>query len=60
VYFIEFIQDYLVVECVDGSVAVWELGTGHLEGILFGQVARDISESSDTVSFFEFQEIWEF
>eukprot|EP00026_Physarum_polycephalum_P000855 Phypoly_transcript_00856.p1 GENE.Phypoly_transcript_00856~~Phypoly_transcript_00856.p1 ORF type:complete len:1321 (+),score=184.89 Phypoly_transcript_00856:66-3965(+) len=42
-------QDYLVVECVDGSVAVWELGTGQLEGILFGQVARDISESSDTI-----------
>jgi hypothetical protein len=44
-------QDYLLVECVDGSVAVWEKGTGDLEGVVYGQVAREISENSDTVSF---------
>ena len=43
-------QDYLIVECVDGSVAVWELGTGELEGMVYGQVAREITESSDSVS----------
>lgn len=43
-------QDYLLVECVDGSVAVWEMGTGDLEGVVYGQVAREISENCDTVS----------
>ena len=43
-------QDYLLVECVDGSVAVWEMGTGDLDGVVYGQVAREISETSDTVS----------
>ncbi len=46
-------QDYLIVECVDGSVAVWEMGTGDLEGIVYGQVAREISENSDTVSIYK-------
>jgi hypothetical protein len=44
-------QDFLLVECVDGGVAVWEIGTGELEGVVYGQVAREISENSTTLSY---------
>lgn len=38
------------MECVDGGVALWEIGTGELEGVVYGQMAREISENSETVS----------
>lgn len=31
-------------------MALWEIATGELEGIVYGQMAREISENSDTVS----------
>eukprot|EP01117_Protostelium_nocturnum_P009691 TRINITY_DN3461_c0_g1_i1.p1 TRINITY_DN3461_c0_g1~~TRINITY_DN3461_c0_g1_i1.p1 ORF type:complete len:1249 (-),score=384.08 TRINITY_DN3461_c0_g1_i1:37-3783(-) len=40
-------QDYLVVECDDGSVSVWEMGTGRLEAMLYGETARELLECSD-------------
>ncbi len=44
-------QDYLFVQCEDGSVSVWEVGTGQQEGRVFGQNAYDIMTTA-TVSLF--------
>ncbi|GAM28366.1 hypothetical protein SAMD00019534_115420 [Acytostelium subglobosum LB1] len=39
-------QGYLIVETVDGSVALWEIGSGELEGVVYGQVAKDIIDNA--------------
>lgn len=35
-------EDFLVVSCVNGSIYVWQLSTGHLESTASGQAAADI------------------
>ena len=35
-------QDYLLVECLDESVCVWELSTGKLESVLYGESASHV------------------
>ena len=38
-------DDYFLVECIDGSVYVWQLGTGHLDRVAGGKLAEDILAS---------------
>jgi len=38
-------QDYLLVECRDGSVFVWEISSGNLEEVLFNEDAEDVLQS---------------
>eukprot|EP01119_Soliformovum_irregulare_P018792 TRINITY_DN5827_c0_g1_i2.p1 TRINITY_DN5827_c0_g1~~TRINITY_DN5827_c0_g1_i2.p1 ORF type:complete len:911 (+),score=219.01 TRINITY_DN5827_c0_g1_i2:90-2822(+) len=42
-------QEYLSVECEDGSVSIWEMGSGELEGIVHGELARDIMSQSKNI-----------
>lgn len=35
-------EDFFLVECEDGSVFVWQLGTGHLDRVAGGVLAEDI------------------
>eukprot|EP01120_Amphizonella_sp_Union-15-10_P007232 TRINITY_DN2423_c0_g1_i2.p1 TRINITY_DN2423_c0_g1~~TRINITY_DN2423_c0_g1_i2.p1 ORF type:complete len:692 (-),score=100.48 TRINITY_DN2423_c0_g1_i2:4-2079(-) len=35
-------QDFLMVKASDGSVSVWEIGTGQLEGRYYGDLAKEI------------------
>jgi len=43
-------QGYLLVETVDGSVSIWEIGSGELEGVVYGQIAKDILDNSEILS----------
>lgn len=42
--------DYLVVQCADRSVYVWQLCNGHLDRHAVGEVADDIMSSCDTAA----------
>jgi hypothetical protein len=42
-------QDYLLVECEDGSVSIWEMETGQLEECLIGEKAKEIMDASADV-----------
>jgi hypothetical protein len=35
-------DDFFLVECEDGGVFVWQLGTGHLDRVATGVLAEDI------------------
>ncbi|KAF2076180.1 hypothetical protein CYY_002533 [Polysphondylium violaceum] len=43
-------QGYLLVETIDGSVSIWEIGSGELEGVVYGQIAKDILDNSEILS----------
>ncbi|EGC34256.1 hypothetical protein DICPUDRAFT_153569 [Dictyostelium purpureum] len=43
-------QGYLMVETIDGSVSIWEIGSGELEGVVYGQNAKDILDNSELLS----------
>ncbi|EFA85792.1 WD40 repeat-containing protein [Heterostelium album PN500] len=43
-------QGYLVVETIDGSVSLWEIGSGELEGVVYGQIAKDIIDHAQPLS----------
>ncbi|KAM9973298.1 hypothetical protein ACTFIR_012674 [Dictyostelium discoideum] len=43
-------QGYLMVETIDGSVSIWEMGSGELEGVVYGQIAKDILDNSELLS----------
>eukprot|EP01133_Synstelium_polycarpum_P016083 gene16083-19136_t len=43
-------QGYLLVETIDGSVSIWEFGSGELESVVYGQIAKDIIENADPLS----------
>jgi len=45
-----FEDEYFFVECIDGTVYVWQLGNGHLDRIAHGILAQDILESCDAQS----------
>ncbi|PRP73963.1 WD40 repeat-containing protein [Planoprotostelium fungivorum] len=45
----QIVQDYLIVECDDGSVSIWEMSTGRLEATVHGETAREILECSDNL-----------
>ncbi|KNC84960.1 hypothetical protein SARC_02851 [Sphaeroforma arctica JP610] len=35
-------DDYFVVDCIDGTIYVWQLGTGHLDRVAQGKLAEGI------------------
>eukprot|EP01134_Creolimax_fragrantissima_P008500 CFRG8500T1 len=35
-------DDYFVVDCIDGTIYVWQLGTGHLDRVAQGKLAEAI------------------
>jgi len=43
-------QDYMLVECVDGSVSLWEMSSGTLDGVVTGEQATSVMEASDVLS----------
>ncbi|KYQ94366.1 WD40 repeat-containing protein [Tieghemostelium lacteum] len=43
-------QGYLIVDTIDGSVSIWEIGSGELEGTVYGQNAKDILDNSEILS----------
>eukprot|EP01114_Cavostelium_apophysatum_P014603 TRINITY_DN3823_c0_g1_i3.p1 TRINITY_DN3823_c0_g1~~TRINITY_DN3823_c0_g1_i3.p1 ORF type:complete len:1445 (-),score=432.44 TRINITY_DN3823_c0_g1_i3:36-4370(-) len=43
-------QDYLLVECVDGSVSIWEMSTGIMDGCVHGETATSIMEAASPLS----------
>jgi hypothetical protein len=49
-------QDYLLVQCADQSVSIWEIGTGQLEGKVEGITAQDVMNSSHISIFPENEE----
>ena len=40
-------DDYIIIACADGTVYVWQMGTGHLDRRASGQVAADVLRSCD-------------
>lgn len=42
-----FEQDYLMVECADGSMSLWEMETGELEQCLYGRTAQEIFSNAE-------------
>eukprot|EP00124_Ichthyophonus_hoferi_P001064 Ihof_evm4s49 gene=Ihof_evmTU4s49 len=38
-------DDYFMVETTDGAIYIWQLGTGHLDRVAYGQLAEDILSS---------------
>ncbi|EGG22044.1 WD40 repeat-containing protein [Cavenderia fasciculata] len=43
-------QGYLLVETIDGSTSIWEIGSGELEGVVYGQMAKDIIDNAEPLS----------
>ena len=43
-------DDFLVVGCIDGSVYLWQMETGHLDRILHGMAADELLNSCDGTS----------
>lgn len=42
-------QDYLIVQCEDGSVSIWELGTGQLDSTVYGEATIDIMKMTKSI-----------
>ncbi|XP_046914879.2 WD repeat-containing protein Rbcn-3B isoform X2 [Dermatophagoides farinae] len=43
-------DDFLVVGCIDGSVYLWQMETGHLDRVLHGMAAEEVLNSCDGAS----------
>jgi WD40 repeat protein len=41
------LDDFMIVGCVDGSVYVWQMETGHLDRVLHGIIAEEILSACD-------------
>ena len=41
------LDDFMIVGCVDGSVYVWQMETGHLDRVLHGIIAEEILNACD-------------
>ena len=41
------LDDYMIVGCIDGSIYVWQMETGHLDRVLHGMAAEEILSACD-------------
>lgn len=41
------LDDFIIVGCVDGSVYVWQMETGHLDRVVHGLAAEEILSACD-------------
>lgn len=44
------LDDFMIVGCVDGSVYVWQMETGHLDRVLHGMLAEEVLSACDGTS----------
>lgn len=41
------LDDFIIVGCIDGSIYVWQMETGHLDRVLHGMAAEEILSACD-------------